>query len=60
MGSNSGFSKIFPPYCCVNTHLSAPDQQIAKTSAFIKMLAIADDQLIKCIWLAAPGCYLHS
>ena len=60
MGSNSCFSKIiadvFPHWHCVNTHLNAPDQQTGKTSAFIEVLTLTDDQLIKCIWLAAPGC----
>lgn len=30
----------------VNTHLNAPDQQIAKTSAFTKVLTVDDDQII--------------
>lgn len=40
-------------YCdIVLTHLEAPD----KTSAFIEVLQPAEHQLIRCIWLAAPGC----
>ena len=64
LGSNNCFSMIiadvFPPWHCVNTYLNAPDQQIAKTLAFLKVVTLADDQLLKGIWLAAPGCYLAS
>lgn len=35
-----------------------PDQQTTKTSVFIALLTLADDQFIRCIWLAAPGGYL--
>ena len=38
------FSKItadfFPPWHFANTHLNAPEQQTAKTSAFIEVLAL--------------------
>ena len=51
MGSNSCFSEIiadvFPP--CVNTHLDAAEQQTDRTSAFIELLTLTDDQLIMCI-----------
>ena len=61
MGSNNCFSKIiadvFPPWHRVNTHLNAAEQQTDKTSAFIEVLALTDDQLIESIGLAAPGCY---
>ena len=64
MGSNNSFStiiaEVFPPWHCVNTHLNAPDRQTAKTSSFIEMGTFASDQLLKGIWLAAPGCYLAS
>ncbi len=63
-GSNNCFSKIIAdvltPWHCVNTHLKAPDQQTAKTSAFIEVLTLADDQLIKGIRLAVSDCYLPS
>ena len=53
MGSNNCFSTIIadglPPWHCVNTHLNAPDQQTAKTSAFIEVVTLADDQLLKVI-----------
>jgi len=39
---------------------NAPEQRTAKTSAFIEVITLADDQLLKDIWLAAPDCYLHS
>jgi len=39
----------FPFRRCVNTHLNAPDQQTAKTSAFIVVISLADGQLIKYI-----------
>ena len=62
MGSNSCFSEIiadvFPPWHRVSTHLNAAGQQTGKTFAFAEVLTPADDQLIKCIWLAAPGCYV--
>ena len=41
---------------CVNTHLNAPDQLTAQTSAFIEVLTLVDDQIINCTWLGAPGC----
>jgi len=63
MGCNNCFSKIvadvFPPWHCVNTHLNAPDQQTDKTWAFIEELTPADDQFIKCIWLAALAATYH-
>jgi len=53
------FSKIiayvFPFWHCMDTHLNVPDEQTAKTSAFIEVLTLTDDQLIKYIWLAAPA-----
>lgn len=62
MGSNSCFSKtiaaVVPPWRDGNTHQDAPDQHTAKTSAFIEMVTLEDDQLIGCIWLAGPGCSL--
>jgi len=64
MGSHNCFSKIiadvFPLWNCVSTQLNAPDQQTAKTSAFIELVTIADDKLLKGIRLAAPGCNLSS
>ena len=46
MGGNNGFTTItadvFPPSHCVNTNLNAPDQQTAKTSAFIDVVTLAD------------------
>ena len=49
MGSNSCFSKIiadvFPPWHRVNTHLDAAEQQTDRTSAFIELLTLTDDQL---------------
>ena len=52
MGSNSCFSKIiadvFPPWHLVNIQLNAPDQQTANTSAFIEVITLTDDELIKC------------
>ncbi len=47
-----GWSNPLTPWHCVNTHLNASDQQTAKTSAFIEVLTLANDQLIKDIWLA--------
>jgi len=45
MGSHNCFSKIVADVLhFVNTHPIAPDQQIAKTSAFIEPLTLADDQ----------------
>jgi len=53
IGSNSCFSKIiadvFHPWNSVSTHLNAPDEQTAKTFAFIEVLALVDDQLTKSI-----------
>jgi len=53
MGSNNCFAKIiadvFAPWRCVNPHLNAPGQQSDKTSAFIELLTLADDQSIKWI-----------
>lgn len=44
----------------VNTHLNAPDQQPATTSAFMEVLPIGDDLLIINTWLPLtfliPGC----
>ena len=64
MISNNYFSNIiagvFPPWHYANTHLNAPDQQTAKSSAFIEVHTFTDDQLIRCIWVAAVGSYLHS
>ena len=61
MGSNNCFSKIiadvFPPWRRVNTHLNAAEQQTDKTSAFIEVLTLTDDQS-SVHWSAAPGCYL--
>jgi len=51
---------VFPPWHCVNTKLNASDQQTNETAAFIEALTLADDQIIKCIYLAATGCYLPS
>ena len=53
MGSNSCFSKIiadvFPPWHRVNKHLDAAEQQTDKTSAFIELLTLTDDQLIRAL-----------
>ena len=58
MGSKS-VTDVCPPWHCVKTHLNAPDQQTAKSSAFIEVLRAADNQLIKCIWSAATDNYLY-
>lgn len=42
---NLVIAAVFPPWPCV-THT--------------QMVTFADDQLIKSIWLAGPGCYLPS
>lgn len=58
MSTKSYLSKItavFPHQYCLNTRLNAPDLQTVKTSAFIEVLPLADDQIIKYILLAAPG-----
>ena len=51
MGRNHFFSMItayvFPPWHCVNTHLNAPDQQTAKSLAFIEVITLADNQLLE-------------
>ena len=61
MGSNNCFSKIiadvFPPWHRVNTHLNAAEQQTDKTSAFIELLTLTDDQLISAL---ISSCYLPS
>ena len=53
MGSNSCFSKViadvFPPWHRVNTHLDAAEQQTDRTSAFIELLTLTDDQLIRAL-----------
>ena len=53
MSSNSYFSKIIadvsPPWHRVNTHLDAAGQQTDKTSAFIELLTLTDDQLISAL-----------
>lgn len=54
-GSNIWFSLSFL-LSILLTHLKAPDVQTGKM--FIEVLTRPDDQLIKCIWLAAPGCCL--
>ncbi len=35
---------VLPPWRYVNTHLKASDQQTDKTSAFLEVLTLADDQ----------------
>ena len=40
---------VFPPWDCVKIHLNAPEQQSPKTSAFTKVVTLADDQLTKSI-----------
>ena len=61
MGCNSFFSKVIvdavPPWHCINTHQNVPDQQIAKKSAFIKVLAFTENQLIKCILSVTLSCF---
>ena len=48
MGSNSCFSEViadvFPPWHRVNTHLETD-----RTSAFIELLTLTDDQLIRAL-----------
>lgn len=44
----------------LSTHLNAPDQKIAKTSAFIEVLTLANDELIKCIWFSSTWLPLRS
>lgn len=62
MDSNSCLFRVtadvFPPRYCVNKHLKAPNQQTTKASAFIEVLTLGDDQLIK--WFVAPACFLPS
>jgi len=60
IASLRSLADVFPPWHCVNMHLNVPDQQTAKTSAFTEVITLADDHLIKCIWLAAPECYSPS
>lgn len=40
----------------VLTYLSDADRNNAQTFAFIAVDTLADNQLIKLIWLALPGC----
>lgn len=51
--SNNCFFKIIadisPPWHCVTTHLNAAHLPTAKTSAFIEVLTLAEDQLLQCI-----------
>ena len=53
MGSNKCFSEInvdvFPTWHRVNTHLDAAEQQTDRTSAFIELLTLTDDQLISAL-----------
>jgi len=53
MGSNNCFSKIiadvFPPWHRVNTHLDAAEQQTDQTPAFIEVLTLTEDQLIRAL-----------
>lgn len=44
----------------VDTQPDAPDRQAAETSPLTEALTLADDQLMKCILSAAPGCRLSS
>lgn len=52
MGSYKSFSGIiadvFPPLHFVITRLHAPDLQAVKKSAFIEVITLTEDQLIKC------------
>lgn len=54
MGSYNSFSRIiadvFPPLHWVITRLHAPDLQAVKKSAFIEVITLTEDQLIKCSW----------
>lgn len=43
-------------FSTVLTQDNVTDQQTARTSAFIEVLTLADDLLIKGTWLAVPGC----
>lgn len=44
VGSNKCFFKIITDvFPCDNTHLNAPVQQTAKSSAFIEVITLADD-----------------
>jgi len=56
-GSNNCFSKIVADVQ-VELNLNAPD--LTKSLLLQRCSHLIDDQLIKCIWLAAPGRYLPS
>jgi len=53
LGSNCCFAGIIPGvvphWYFVSTDLNAPEKQSAKTAAFLEVLTLADDQLIKLI-----------
>lgn len=56
MGS-SCFSRIIIDVF-VLTHLNPPNQQTVKTSAVTEVFTLPEtNKLMKCIWLAASGCY---
>lgn len=67
MGSSSCSSNssadVFPPWRHVNTHLNVAEQKTAKSSAFIEVLTLKDDQLIKCKigsnWLLLTFFFTH-
>lgn len=48
LGSYNSFAGVFPPLHFVITRLHAPDLQAVKTSAFIEVITLTEDQLIKC------------
>lgn len=52
------FFSVLNIYDCgiVLTYLSDADRNNAQTFAFIAVVTLADNQLIKLIWLALPGC----
>lgn len=60
MVSNNCISKmitdVFP--LCLNTHMNAPEQQHAKSSAFMEVFTLALLIISMCVWLAVPGRYL--
>lgn len=46
--------------CAISTYLKAWECKTDRTSAFIEVILLSDDQSIICIPFTAPGCYLYS
>lgn len=55
-GDFAGHRVLWRLWHCVNTP-ECSRLQIGKDSVFMEVLTHAGDQLMKCIWLAAPGFY---